>query len=298
MAIKQTSCQQCAFCQFAEKNNCKIQTGCQVGQIDKYKALKNRVDPKGHDAENAVFKLTEMGEVTAYIINAACAFQRSKEWLDKQMKVWTEGKPVPEGSVQFLHKETLREYVFQGIAFDYTLVVISNGNVKQTARTCKSVCNGTVTPARLEVVYPYKYLNDKSKEELYHTLQDKLTTGDIKKQHPWFKFNIRQIVNQTMDNPRSMVMDAIQQHGRFWIVVLQAGDKVEEGFIESIKRQIASELIDIHYVGLSSESAILIHPIFAGDMGFAKTAAFQYKNGNLVQEYKPDWVGNFYNIKE
>jgi len=294
MSIKSSNCAVCAFCQFAERDGIKWQTGCTVGQLDKYQALKGRVDPKGDEMENAIFKYTEQGDLKAYIMNSPCTFQRSKQWLDEQMAMWTKDNPPPPGSIQFLHKATLREYVFSQIPFDYTLVVISNGNVKQTIRTCKSVCNGTITPARTEIVYPYKLLNDKSKEELFGILKDKLSQGDIKPQHPWWGFNIRQVVNSAMDNPRDMVMDAIQQNGRFWIVVLQAGEKLEEGFMESIKRQVISELVDIHYIGLAPDSAILVHPILTGDAMFAKYAAFKYKNGNLVQEYQPDWVNNFY----
>jgi hypothetical protein len=284
MAIKQSNCQVCAFAQTATKNGRTIQTGCAVGQLDKYHQLAKRSDPNSHVNDNKILKLTEMGDVCYYIINSPCCFQRAQKWVDEQ------------GDAPPTEPDQKREYVFKDIPFEYTLVVISNGNVKQTIRTCKSACNGTITPSMLEVVYPYKYLNDKSKEELFLALNDRLASGDIKEQYSWWKFNIRQIVNPEVNTPYAMVMDAIQTHGRFWIVVLQAGDKLEEGFMESVKRQLIGELVDMHYIGLAPESAILVHPILAGDMGFAKHAAFKYKNGNLVQEFSPEWVGNFYNI--
>jgi hypothetical protein len=282
--LRQTNCSQCIFCQFAEKDGVKWQTGCQVSQIEKYQVLKERVDPAGLGLDNSVYKYAEQGDLKSYIINSPCCFQRSQKWLDDQ------GSDFPTD------KEQQREYVFQSIPFEYTLVVISNGNVKQTIRTCKSVCNGTLTPTMTEIIYPYKLLADKSKEELFIALEDTLAKGDFKEQHPWWKFNIRQVVDPQITDLRSMILDAIQSHGRFWLVVLQAGEKVDEGFIESIKRQYISELVDIQYVGLSPESAIIIHPIIASDMGFATSAAFKYKNGTLVQECPMEWVGIFYRI--
>jgi len=52
--------------------------------------LKDRVDPKGHELDNAVFKYTEQGNVKAYIINAPCTFQRSLKWIEEGVVVVTE----------------------------------------------------------------------------------------------------------------------------------------------------------------------------------------------------------------
>ena len=282
MTNRTTNCNFCSFCNFSERDGVKWQTSCKVQQLDKYKALKDRIDPNSNELDNAVLKYTEQDGVKAFVINAPCTFQRTQKWVEEHCKDLTGNE--------------LREFVFQSINFDYTLVVISDGNVKQTIRTVKSVCNGTLTPAMTEIVYPYKFINDKSKEDLFIALEDRLAKGDIKEQHQWWKFNIRQVVSSEIDNTRAMVLDAIQSHGRFWVLVLQAGEKIHEGFVESIKRQVVSELVDVHYLGLGPESALLAHPVLAGDFSLSKGATFKYKNSNLVQEWDTNWLSSFFNF--
>jgi len=306
---RQSSCEHCTFCQWTEKDGKQIQTGCQVQQLDRYKQLKDRNDPQGHAVDNAIFKLTDAGDKRFYVINYPCLFQRSRQWFDENIH---NVNPDCDPDNPVYNQQQLREYVLSTIPFDYGAVVIAaKGNVKQSLRTCKSMLNQTVPPLFLEVVFPYKYLADKGKEELFLALQDRIGK-DITKPYSWFKFNIRQVVNSSSDNIQSMIREAIQgkcevlteedgskfQLGFFWILVLQEGTKIDERFMESIKRQTLGELLDWHVISLTPRDAVLVRPVFDGTSEFAHWATFTYKDGQLIQEYKVDNVREFFTIAE
>ena len=292
MNSKQCLCQQCAFAKCVPNNDgYLVQTGCYSGQLEKYNDLKDKIDPNGQSLNNSVFKMVDMEEGRYYVINYACPFQRSKEWAEEYFE-----KPIAG-----LDHKWLREHLITIIPFDYALVVISDGNTKHTIRSCKSVINATVPPQFFTVVYPYKWIADKGKEELFLALDDRLKKGDIEKPDPQtapsFAFDIRQIVDPNCVSVKDMVYDAIKaKSGYFWILTLQAGSKVDPGFIESIKRKVLDLTLDFTIISLSIDEALIPQPIFTGAVAFHPSGAFKYKNSTLVQEYDINYLSSFFNI--
>jgi hypothetical protein len=294
MSSKQTSCEICAWAQTCIRNDKTIQTGCAVGQLDKYIKLKERADPKGHAADNAIFKLTETGDKTYYVINLPCPFQRAPQWVEDLRPDLT--------ALINVDNVALREEIFKVIPFDYGLVVISHGGTKGTIRTCKAGVNQTVPPQFLKVVYPYKFKDSKDKEDLFLALQDRIGKDIVKPdeiQAPNFGFQIRQVVNTAIDNQKDMVLDAIQgATGYFWLLVLQEGSRMKEDFMESIKRQVLDELLDFHVISISPDEAIIVQPVLVGTAEFAHWACFILKHDKLVQEFNPNYIRPFFNLVE
>ena len=285
---RKTSCNDCAWAEWKEKDGIKRQVGCRANQLDKYKALKTKVDPVGHDAENKVFTLTEMGKIVAYVINFACPFQRSEDWAQ-------------EHETQSLSNTELREKLFKGIPFDYGLVVVSDGMVKGTLKTVKHVCNGTVPPRWVEIVNRPKHNSSTFIEEIVLTLKDRMgnniavpnDTADNAKNF----INFRQMANDFPDNNREMVLEAIKaRRGFFWLLVLQANTKIDGAFMESIKRLVLDLEADFHLLSLSPDEAIIATPTLLGYVDFQPSAAFIYKSGTLHQEFNRNYVGNFFHI--
>ena len=283
MSLRQTSCQACAFCQWTEKSGEKIQTGCKVGQLDRYKKLKDKVDPVGHPVDNKIFKLTEMGDVRAYIINMACTFQRSASWAEEHLR-----DVPPEG---------IRKYVFDCTPFDYGLVVVSDGQVRSTLKTVKHVCNGTVPPRWVEIVNRPKHNSTRFIEETILALKDRMSK-DITVPDPsiYHKddmssyavnarsfINFRQMADDFPDDNRELVLETIKaRHGYFWVLVLQANTKIDAGFMESIKRLVLDLEVDFHIITLnaSGQEAVIVAPVLLGAADFHPSAAFVYKSGN------------------
>jgi len=290
-SIKQTNCALCAFANWVEKDGKQIQIGCNVGQLDNYKSFKQRVDPNGHDADNAVFKIEEMDNKRAYLINYACVFQRHPGWLEqvKEAELWPE-TPVEQ-----------REFVFKTIPFQYGLVVISDGHVRSTLKTCKSVCNGTVPPRWVEIVNRPKYNTKKFIEEIILAIRDRMGKDinippeDAKNAANFINF--RQLADNFPEHTKEMALEAIKdRQGYFWVLVLQANTKIDPEFIESIKHQVIDNFLDFHVLSLSPDEAMLVQPVFAGGAEFAPHACFIMKGANLVQEYKIDYIREFFTI--
>jgi len=283
---KQTSCQQCNFCTWFEKDGINIQVGCKAGQLEKYKILKQRVDPNGHDINNSIFKLYEGGGTRYYIINLLCPFQRSESWVNDNVDPnWT--------------KEELREHLISVTPFLYAAVVISDGDVKKTLRSCKSAINATVPPQFIKIVYPYRLKADRSKEDLFYKLEEKLSDGTFKHPGGNFNFEIRQIVDSVYDDLRLKIYDALKAaKGYFYVLVLQEDYRVTEDFVESIKKLVLNEFFDFHIISLNDTNAFMVAPVFLENAEFSPGAAYQWTKDGFKQEFNINHVRNFLNVVE
>lgn len=288
MSVTRTSCEQCAWAEWRVKDGVRIQVGCQAGQLDKYQALRERIDPTGHPVDHSVFKLTEMGETTAYIINFACPFQRSEQWAH-------------DNDAKSLSSTELRSKLFSVIPFDYGLVVISDGLVRGTLKTVKHVCNGTIPPRWVEIVNRQKHNSTKFIEEIVLTLRDRMgkdiSVPELGADNAKNFINFRQMADDFPDNNREMVLEAIKaRHGYFWVLVLQANTKIDAGFMESIKRLVLDLEVDFHLLSLSPDEGIAVAPVLLGSADFHPSAAFIYKGGTMQQEFRRNYVQSFFNI--
>ena len=286
---QQTSCELCGFCQWKLNNDdTKIQVGCDVGQLDKYKELRKRVDPNGHEVDNKVLKLTEMDGARCYVINMPCLFQRTQEWINDNCSDLSGGE--------------LRQFVFTRIPFDFGLVIMSDGHNRQVLRTCKSVCNGTVPPRWVEIVIPPDKYSVQMIEDLNISISERkgkdiTIPTDVDAVNNINYFNVRQLADNFSVHLKDMVFDAIKaRSGYFWFLTLQAGTKIDAGFIESIKKQVIDLVLDFQIISLTRNEAMIVQPIFMGSLAFDKSGAFVYRNGNLYQEYNVANITEFFNV--
>ncbi len=276
-----THCNQCAWCEYQECNGSKTQVGCKCGQLDHVFQLKERIDPKGITADNSVYKVIDAGPHRYYMLRHLCMFQRSEKWVSD----------ISKGDISSLSKDELWALLAETIDFPYILTVISNGNVKQVMRTCRTVVNSTVSPLGIKIIYPEELKGDISIQDTITSLMEFLKDSDI-------TFDVKQMMHKEFNTPQSQLYESIVNDNRFfWILILSPGTKIEPNFIKTVKYLWLRDFFDFHCISLSQKEALLAGPCFFGSE-FSPGHTFVYRGGNFHQEFDISYVSNFFNVVE
>ncbi len=278
----QTSrCDKCAFCKWQNVENKRYQVGCSAGQIDKYKALKQRLYPDGDNDNNPIYQYVDGGEAKYYTVRPACVFSKTKDWCDRM---------IP--GMETMSDKDIRNAVFTTLPFLYLLTVAYDGDTKRTLRSIRSTLNSTVKPQIIEIISPYDRAGES--KNLNEMLRELRKMWKENEQYQDIKYNIRQI--QVQCEYSKSIEIAIEKHrGFFYVLSLEEGVKVHPDFMESIKHKVFDDMLDFHIISLEDQykSALWAGVLYFGSQ-FQQSHAFVQDGPNIVQRFDPKYVKNFF----